>query len=86
MMLAKIYVTSKKNDKALEQLNEVVSKNGGDVPALMLIGMIQNERGNYAEARATYEKLLEINPNFVIALNNLAYLYSEQFNLLDKAF
>jgi len=42
--------------------------------------------GQLRRARATYEKLLEINPNFVIALNNLAYLYSEQFNLLDKAF
>ena len=33
-----------------------------------------------------YEKLLAINPNFVLALNNLAYLYTEHLNNLDKAY
>ena len=86
MMLADLYVNSKKNEKALEGLLQFVDKNPRDVPALLLIGMIQNEHGNFAEARATYERLLGINPNFGIALNNLAYLYSEQFGLLDKAY
>lgn len=86
LMLANLYVSSKKNDAALKELNEVVNRNPRDVSALLLIGMIQNQQSNYTAARVTYEKLLEINPNFTIALNNLAYLYSEQFNLLDKAF
>src|SRR5207247_4592201 len=33
-----------------------------------------------------YEKLLAINAKFGPAVNNLAYLYSEQFNDLQKAF
>ncbi len=37
-------------------------------------------------ARDTYEKLLAINPDFGSALNNLAYLYSENFGELDKAY
>jgi tetratricopeptide (TPR) repeat protein len=86
LLLANLYVTSKKNDQALKELNEVVNRNTNDVTALMLIGMIENQQSNYTAARVTYEKLLQINPNFPIALNNLAYLYSEQFNLLDKAF
>ena len=84
IMLANLYVSSKKNDQALQELNEVVAKTN-DVTALMLIGMIQNEQHKYTDARSTYEKLLDINPNFVIALNNLAYLYSEQFGLTNKA-
>lgn len=85
MMLAELYTSSKKTEKALEELNQFVEKNPRDIHALMLIGMTQNERGNFTEARDTYEKLLAIDPNFGIALNNLAYLYSEQFNQLDKA-
>jgi tetratricopeptide (TPR) repeat protein len=83
-MLANLYVNSKKSDQALKQLNEIVVKTN-DASALMLIGMIQNEQGHYAEARSTYEKLLEFNSTNRIALNNLAYLYSEKFGLLDKA-
>ena len=86
MMLADLYVSSKKNEKALEELNQFVAQKPRDVPALMLIGMIQNERGNFAESRATYERLLAVDPNFGIALNNLAYLYSEKFGQLDKAY
>jgi tetratricopeptide (TPR) repeat protein len=83
-MLANLYVSSQKNNQALKELNQIVVKTN-DVTALMLIGMIQNEQHNYPAARATYEKLLEINPAFVIALNNLACLYSEQFGLTNKA-
>ena len=86
MLLAELYVNSKKNDKAITELGHYLTKKTNDVPALMIFGMIQKERGNYAEARAAYERLLGINPNFSIALNNLACLYSEQFDLLDKAY
>ncbi len=86
MMLADLYTTSKQQDKALDELSQLVTKNPRDVPALLLIGMIENERGNFAEARTTYEQLLAVDPNSGIALNNLACLYSEQFGLLDKAY
>lgn len=86
LLLADLYVQSKRNDEALRELNQVVSANPRDVTALTLIGMIQGQQGNDAEARDTYERLLQINPNSRIALNNLAVLYSEKFNLLDKAF
>src|SRR5205823_659158 len=38
------------------------------------------------KARDYYEKLLALRPDFVPALNNLAYLYAERLNQLDKAF
>jgi tetratricopeptide (TPR) repeat protein len=40
----------------------------------------------YEKARDGYEKVLAVNPNFAIALNNLAYLYTDQLNNLDKAY
>ncbi len=86
MMLAELYTTSKQTDKATDELGRFVAQKPRDVPALMLLGMLQNERGQFAEARATYEQLLAVDPTFGIALNNLACLYSEQFNQLDKAY
>src|SRR5262245_65901857 len=41
---------------------------------------------NYPNARDAYEKVLSIQPNFVPALNNLAYLYTEHMDNLDKAY
>ena len=44
------------------------------------------ERTNeFAKARAAYEKLLSMKPDFAPVLNNLAYLYSERLDEIDKA-
>jgi tetratricopeptide (TPR) repeat protein len=85
-MLASLYVDSKQDQKALENLRELVEKNPKDVVALMQIGMIHDQLKNYDAARDAYEKLLAVNPNFSAALNNLAWLYSEHFGQLEKAY
>ena len=85
-LLAQIYVASNKHQQALDRLTDLVAKKTNDVGALMQIGMIHNELTNFAAARGAYEKLLAINPRFISALNNLAYLYSEKFGLLDQAY
>ena len=41
---------------------------------------------NFAAARDAYEKLLTVAPNFPLALNNLAVLYSEHLGQFDKAY
>jgi tetratricopeptide (TPR) repeat protein len=85
-MLANIYFTSGEYPKALANLSDLLAKNPKDVQALMLTGVLYDLQKQYAPARENYEKLLAINPDFSPALNNLAYLYSERFNLLDKAY
>jgi tetratricopeptide (TPR) repeat protein len=86
LLLARLYVDTKKNQKALNELNLALTKNPDDIRTLMLMATIQSESGDHSAARGTYEKLLAVNPNFYSALNNLAYLYSEKFNELDKAY
>jgi tetratricopeptide (TPR) repeat protein len=86
ILLARLYVDTKKNQKALDELNAALARNPRDVGALMLMATIQNEAKDFSAARATYENLLTINPAFFSALNNLAYLYSEKFGELDKAY
>jgi tetratricopeptide (TPR) repeat protein len=85
-MLANIYFTSGEYPKALANLSDLLAKNPKDVQALMLSGVLHDLQKQYTPARESYEKVLAVNPNFSPALNNLAYLYSERFNLLDKAY
>jgi tetratricopeptide (TPR) repeat protein len=75
--LVKFYAQTKRYDKALEKLEQAKNVNAKNLGVHMLIGMIHKMRKDVPQAQATYEKVLEINPRFGHAANNLAYLYSE---------
>jgi len=85
LLLAQLYIATHEQQQALAQLQGFVTKTN-DVVTLMQMGMIYDELKDYSAARETYEKLLKLNPRFSLALNNLAYLYSERFEQLDKAY
>jgi len=86
LLLARLYVDMKKSDKAIAELEQALAKDPKNVNALLLVAMTQSEAKNYSAAREAFEKLLAIKPDSYIALNNLAYIYSEQFGLFDKAY
>jgi tetratricopeptide (TPR) repeat protein len=86
LLLARLYATTNHLDKAMSDLQSETKRNPKDVGALMMIGTVANEQKDYPSARDAYEKILVINPLFSSALNNLAYLYSEKFNQLDKGY
>jgi tetratricopeptide (TPR) repeat protein len=85
MMLAQMYMASNKTQQALDKLNGFAARMTNAAPALLQIGIIQESLTNYSAARDAYERVLNINTNFAVALNNLAYLYCEHFNQIDKA-
>ncbi len=85
LMLAQVLLAAGKQQPALERLEQVVAKNPGDVSAWMQVGMLRDSLGRYEQAAQAYRKLLEVNPRFQPALNNLAYLLSEQFAQVDEA-
>jgi exosortase C (VPDSG-CTERM-specific) len=84
-MLASLYVESNRQQQALERLYAFLSSTN-DASARMQVGIIQDRLKNYPAAKEEYEKVLAINPNFSLALNNLAYLYSERLGDLQKAY
>src|SRR2546430_9206111 len=45
--------------------------------ALMTLALVYERMKEYPKERDAYEQALAIDPNFVPALNNLAFLYSE---------
>ena len=85
LLLAQLYVDSNRQDQAITKLNAFVEKNK-DVPALMQLALIQTQLKQFDAARDAYETVLTVNPNFALALNNLAVLYSDQLGQLDKAY
>src|SRR5215813_157841 len=87
-LLAQLYVASNRQEEAIAKLTAFVenNKSAQAVPALMQIGMINEQTKHFDAARDAYEKLLAIAPNFAPVLNNLAILYSDRFGQLDKAY
>lgn len=84
LLLAQLYVSSGKEQVALDGLNNVVSKTNN--PAVYLqIGMIYETLKDYAKARDAYEKVIAAQPDSGPALNNLSYIYAEHLVDLDKA-
>src|SRR5438477_8576584 len=84
-LLVAIYIEANKLPEALKELETVLAKNPQYSPALLTSGIIYERMGDFAKARDSYEKVLALNPNFVPAMNNLAYIYSEKLNNLDRA-
>jgi tetratricopeptide (TPR) repeat protein len=86
MLLARLYMDSRQNEKALAEFQIAATKNTNDVTPLLMTGMILNDEKDYKAARDAYEKLLVVDPKYSPALNNLAYLYSEYLDDLDRAY
>ena len=52
----------------------------------MVLAQIYEKVNDFPKAREVYERLLSVNPDSLYALNNLAYLYAERLDQLDKAY
>lgn len=83
--LARIYLASQEPEKALANLEATVAKGPPNLTALLLLGVIRDERKAYAGAREAYEKALLLDPKSALVLNNLAFLYAERFGQIDQA-
>jgi tetratricopeptide (TPR) repeat protein len=77
-------VASSRPAEALERLSAFAA-NHPEAEILLQMGVLQETLGKTDDAIATYEKLLAANPNAVAALNNLAALYAERKDRLDRA-
>src|SRR5205085_12622499 len=84
-LLVAIYVHTNKLPEALKELETVLAKIPQYSPALLTSGIIFERMWDFAKARDNYEKVLALNPKFAPALNNLAYIYSEKLNNLNRA-
>ena len=84
-LLINTYIAENKLPQAAEQLEGLLAKKSDNTAALMALALIRDKMGEFSKAAETYEKLVAIKPDFAPAFNNLAYLYAEKLNQLDKA-
>jgi tetratricopeptide (TPR) repeat protein len=85
LLLVQVYTDMDRQEDAIAKLNAFIARRK-DVPALMQLARLQEQRKNYPAARDAYEQLLGISANFVPAINNLAVLYSERLGQPDRAY
>ena len=85
-LLVQIYVAANKLPQALSQLQTLLTKNPDNASALMTVALLHERTNDFAKACDAYERLLSVDPNFISALNNLAYLYADRLNDLGKAY
>lgn len=67
------------------KLEEFLAKFPNELFAVRVGAQVNIELKEYAKARDLYEKFLAANPDFVLVLNNLANLYSDQLKQPDRA-
>src|SRR5262249_48039131 len=83
--LANFYVTSGKGDHALPVIESAL-KTEKNATGYQFRGIIQQSKGDAQGARQSYEQALALNPRYVEAANNLAWLLSEKFGDNHRAF
>ncbi|MDJ0682209.1 MAG: tetratricopeptide repeat protein [Xenococcaceae cyanobacterium MO_167.B52] len=60
------------------QLNKINKSSGVNLQSVLREGKQLQEAGKITQATAKYQELLELNSNFIPALNNLAMIYEDQ--------
>ena len=86
LALANLLVRGDRLDEALQELNDALAVDENNLKALMLSGILYERQSAYEKALIHYEKILSLVPDFAIAANNAAYIYSTKLGKIDKAF
>jgi len=71
-------------EKAEQHLTQLVQAGFEFADVYNMLGIIYHQQGKYEKAVRSFEKSLEINPNYTDASMNLAVIYNDM-SLLDKA-
>jgi tetratricopeptide (TPR) repeat protein len=84
-LLGQVYLIQQKLDPAKAEFDNRARLNPKDATARLMVAMILEAQQNIGEAKKKYEEVLAIDSRSVIAANNLAYLYAESGQDLDRA-
>ena len=84
-LLAQTYFAQRRLDAAQTEFEGMIRRNPKDLSAHTMAAIILSAQNKNSEAMARYEEALRIDPNAAIPANNLAYLYANSGENLDRA-
>jgi tetratricopeptide (TPR) repeat protein len=85
LKLGEVYVAQGSNDKAIAFYEQATKDHPRDLGTLILLGELYEAKKDWTNARATYQKVLDIQADNPIASNNLAYVMLQQGGNVDVA-
>ena len=85
MQLASIYITTGDKDRAEQILQRIIEETPDFSPAYSSLAGIAEVKGNKEKALELYRSALEYDRNNIAALNNLAYLLTDNFGKEKEA-
>ncbi|HEY2434214.1 MAG TPA: tetratricopeptide repeat protein [Vicinamibacterales bacterium] len=84
-LLGQFYVTQKRLPDAQREFETLAQRQSPATMALTMVGILQQMRGQKAEAQKTFERVMSLDGHAAVAANNLAWLYCENGGNLDMA-
>jgi tetratricopeptide (TPR) repeat protein len=76
--LATTYTVQKKTGEAIKQLEKLLKEDPENIRPAFLIGVLSENANDRPKALSHYRMVVEKEPNFMPALNNLAFLIAEK--------
>jgi tetratricopeptide (TPR) repeat protein len=84
-MLGQTYLRLNRLDEARAEFDRLAARQSRPVGALTASGTILQAQGRVQEARERFERVIGIDPGAAVAANNLAWIYADSGQNLDKA-
>lgn len=85
LLRARLYSKEKKNDMAVQTVEELLSRNRDDEKILMVAGQYYHDAGRENDAERVLRRAIELNPGDSEAYNALGYFFAEAGVKLDEA-
>jgi tetratricopeptide (TPR) repeat protein len=83
--LGQVYAKQGRLDAAVAEFEALAQRDSKPVGALTMIGILLEAQGKSDAARERYERVIELNGSAPVAANNLAWIYAQSNNKLDRA-
>jgi tetratricopeptide (TPR) repeat protein len=84
-MLGRLYIQQRKLDQARREFDALADRQSRPVGALTMSGVLLQVQGQDALARERFERAVAIDPRAAVAANNLAWMYAEAGENLERA-
>jgi len=85
LALARLDISEGKLMPARQRLAALIAKHQSDPELWLYMGWLESSDKHYAQALDYFRKVVDADPQNVVALNNLAYLLASQTSNLDEA-